>query len=106
MRKTTGAGKPKSGGDYRVLDEALRMAQEQERVLRLTEISAAENFQAARDAVDPRTDALLEQRDNLAALSQSRHGQDLAGAAEALGRERQRLAMLQNELVAAHTRSG
>jgi chromosome segregation protein len=84
------------------LDEALRMAQEQERVLRLTEKSAAENFQAARDAVI-RTDALLEQRDNLAALSQSRHGQDLAGAAEALGRERQRLAMLQNELAAART---
>ncbi|MEO6563054.1 MAG: ATP-binding protein, partial [Nitrosospira sp.] len=85
------------------LDEALRVAQEQEEVLRLAEKSATEDFQAARDAMI-RIDALLEQRDHLAALSQSRHGQDLAGVAEALGRERQRLAMLQNELAAARTR--
>ncbi len=72
-------------------------------MLRLTEKAAVENFQAARDAVT-KTSAVLEQRDNLAALSQSRHGQDLADLAETLGRERQRLAVLRNELAAARTR--
>ena len=85
------------------LDAALRAAQEQEEALRLSEKSAIENFQAAREALI-RTNALLEQRDNLAALSQSRHGEDLAGLAKALGCERQRLAILQNELTVARTR--
>lgn len=85
------------------LDVALRAAQEQEEALRLSEKSAIENFQAAREALI-RTNALLEQRDNLAALSQSRHGEDLAGLAKALGCERQRLAILQNELTVARTR--
>ena len=105
VRKTAGAGSEECG-DYPVLDEALRMAQEQERVLRLTEISVAENFQAARDAVDSRPMPCWNSAITLPRLSQSRHGQDLAGAAEALGRERQRLAMLQNELAAARTRLG
>ncbi len=85
------------------LKEALRVAQAQEEALRSAEKTAGEDLQAARDAVT-KTHALLEQRDNLAALSQSRHGQDLAGLAEALGRERQHLAVLQNELAAARTR--
>ncbi|MDN5752268.1 MAG: AAA family ATPase [Nitrosospira sp.] len=85
------------------LKETLRIAQEQEGVLRLAEKSAAENFQASREAVI-RIHALLEQRDNLVALSQSRHGEDLVSLAETLGRERQRLATLQNELAAARTR--
>lgn len=85
------------------LGAALRAAQEQEEALRVSEKSATENFQAAREAV-VRTNALLEQRDNLIALSQSRHGEDMARLANALGCERQRLAILQNELTAARTR--
>jgi chromosome segregation ATPase len=84
------------------LDMALRAAQEQEEAMRLTEKSAGEVFQTARETV-VKTAAVLEQRDNLVALSQARHGKDLAGLAEALGCERQRLAIVQNELTVSRT---
>jgi chromosome segregation ATPase len=85
------------------LDVALRTAKEQEEALQLAEKHAIADFHVAREAVI-KTAALLEQRDHLVSLSRSPHGEDLAGLAEALGCERQRLAVLQNELSAARIR--
>src|SRR6185312_13274632 len=53
---------------HAALDMALRAAQEREEAMRLAEKSAGEVFQTARETV-VKTAAVLEQRDNLVALS-------------------------------------
>ncbi len=85
------------------LEQSLETARQREVASGFNLKFTGERSQTARDAVT-QTTVLLSERDRLTALSQSRHGEDVAIMAETVGRERQRLAAVQNERVETHSR--
>ena len=85
------------------LEQSLAAARQREVASGVNLKSIGEISQVTRDAVT-QTTALLSERARLAVLSQSRYGEDVVVMAEAVGRERQRLATVQNERAEIHRR--
>ena len=85
------------------LEQSLAAARQREVASGVNLKFSGEISQVARDAVT-QTTALLSERARLAVLSQSRYGEDVVVMAEAVGRERQRLAAVQNERAEIHRR--